>query len=293
MKQNYKFTISYDGTRYQGWERQPSTDMTIQGKLEAVLSRMAASAGTDAARNMKTVRNMDAAGENPAVIGMKHNGPADVTIKEEIPAAERRIEVIGAGRTDAGVHARAMIANAFIDVSMDPEEIRDYMNRYLPDDICIKEVRIASDRFHSRYNATGKTYRYTCYTGSVKPVFDRKYVYYMEETPDLDRMKRAAELLKGEHDFKSFCSNPKMKKSTVRKVDRIDIVKKGPYITFTYHGTGFLQYMVRIMTGTLLEVGLGKRDPESMTELLEARDRRIAGATAPAMGLTMISVDYA
>lgn len=293
MKQNYKFTISYDGTRYQGWERQPSTDMTIQGKLEAVLSRMAASAGTDAARNMKTVGNMDAAGDNPAVIGMKHNGPADVTIKEEIPAAERRIEVIGAGRTDAGVHARAMIANAFIDVSMDPEEIRDYMNRYLPDDICIKEVRIASDRFHSRYNATGKTYRYTCYTGSVKPVFDRKYVYYMEETPDLDRMKRAAELLKGEHDFKSFCSNPKMKKSTVRKVDRIDIVKKGPYITFTYHGTGFLQYMVRIMTGTLLEVGLGKRDPESMTELLEARDRRIGGATAPAMGLTMISVDYA
>ena len=293
MKQNYKFTISYDGTRYQGWERQPSTDMTIQGKLEAVLSRMAASAGTDAARNMKTVRNTDAAGEDPAVIGMKHNGPADVTIKEEIPVAERRIEVIGAGRTDAGVHARAMIANAFIDVSMDPEEIRDYMNRYLPDDICIKEVRIASDRFHSRYNATGKTYRYTCYTGSVKPVFDRKYVYYMEETPDLDRMKRAAELLKGEHDFKSFCSNPKMKKSTVRKVDRIDIVKKGPYITFTYHGTGFLQYMVRIMTGTLLEVGLGKRAPESMTELLEARDRRIAGATAPAMGLTMISVDYA
>ena len=105
-------------------------------------------------------------------------------------------------------------------------------------------------------------------------------------------MKEAALILMGEHDFKSFCSNPRMKKSTVRKVDRIDIVKKGAYITFTYHGTGFLQYMVRILTGTLLEVGFGKRSPESMKDLLEARDRRLAGDTAPACGLTMIKVDY-
>lgn len=249
MKQNYKFTISYDGTRYQGWEHQPSTDMTIQGKLENVLARM---------------------------------------VEDETAA----VELIGAGRTDAGVHAKAMIANSFLDTGLEADEIRDYMNRYLPDDICIKEVRIASDRFHSRYNAVGKTYRYTCFTGPLKPVFDRKYVYYIEETPDIESMKKAAEILKGEHDFRSFCSNPRMKKSTVRKVDRIDIVKKGAYITFTYHGTGFLQYMVRILTGTLLEVGFGKRTPESMSELLEAKDRRRAGATAPAQGLTMIGVDY-
>lgn len=246
MKSNFKFTISYDGTRYQGWERQPSTDMTIQGKLEAVLSRM----------------------------------------------TDEQVEVIGSGRTDAGVHARAMTANAFLNTELTPDKIRDYMNRYLPDDICIREVKAASDRFHSRYNATGKTYRYTCYVGPLKPVFDRKYVYYIEEIPDIDRMKQAAEILKGEHDFKSFCSNPRMKKTTVRKVDRIDIVKKGAYITFTYHGTGFLQYMVRIMTGTLLEVGFGARTPESMKELLEAKDRKLAGATAPAQGLTMIKADY-
>lgn len=246
MKKNYRFTISYDGTRYQGWEHQPSTDMTIQGKIENVLSRM----------------------------------------------TDTHIEVIGAGRTDAGVHARAMTANALIDTELNADEIRDYMNRYLPDDICIREVKEASERFHSRYNATGKTYRYTCFTGPVKPVFDRKYVYYIEETPDIDRMRQAAEILKGEHDFRSFCSNPKMKKSTVRKVDRIDIVKKGAYITFTYHGTGFLQYMVRILTGTLLEVGFSKREPESMRELLEAKDRTKAGATAPACGLTMVKVDY-
>lgn len=246
MKQNYKFRISYDGTRYQGWEHQPTTDMTIQGKMENVLSRMA--------------------GEE--------------------------IEVTGAGRTDAGVHARGMIANAFIDTDLQPEEIMDYMNRYLPDDICIQDVRVASDRFHSRYNAVGKTYRYTCCTGRIKPVFDRKYVYYIEETPDVDKMKEAAAILIGEHDFRSFCANPRMKKSTVRRVDRIDIVRKGAYITFTYHGTGFLQYMVRILTGTLLEVGFGKRTPESMRELLEAKDRREAGATAPACGLTMLEVDY-
>ncbi|MCR4807231.1 MAG: tRNA pseudouridine(38-40) synthase TruA [Lachnospiraceae bacterium] len=246
MSRNYRFTISYDGTRYQGWEHQPTTDMTIQGKLEGVLGKMTGS----------------------------------------------EVELIGAGRTDAGVHAKAMIANAHLDTDLEPDKIRDYMNRYLPDDICVREVKEASPRFHSRYNAVGKTYRYTCFTGPVKPVFDRKYVYYLEETPDVERMKEAALILMGEHDFKSFCSNPRMKKSTVRKVDRIDIVKKGAYITFTYHGTGFLQYMVRILTGTLLEVGFGKRSPESMKDLLEARDRRLAGDTAPACGLTMIKVDY-
>ncbi len=236
----------YDGTRYKGWEHQPGTDMTIQGKLEGVLSRLAG----------------------------------------------KETEVTGAGRTDAGVHARAMVANARLETELSEEEIKDYMNSYLPEDICVREVTTASDRFHSRYNAIGKTYRYTCYTGREKPVFDRKYVYYIEETPDVDKMKEAAAILIGEHDFRSFCANPRMKKSTVRRVDRIDIVRKGAYITFTYHGTGFLQYMVRILTGTLLEVGFGKRTPESMRELLEAKDRREAGATAPACGLTMLEVDY-
>jgi tRNA pseudouridine38-40 synthase len=105
-------------------------------------------------------------------------------------------------------------------------------------------------------------------------------------------MRKAAEILKGEHDFASFCSNPRMKKSTVRKVDMIDIQKKGEYLMFTYHGTGFLQYMVRILTGTLLEVGFGKRTPESMEELLAAGNRSLAGVTAPAQGLCMMKVDY-
>ena len=246
MKKNYKFIISYDGSRFYGWEHQPNTPMTIQGKLESVLGQM----------------------------------------------VDEEVEVTGAGRTDAGVHAQAMVANARLETEMDEEEIRDYMNRYLPDDICIREVRIASDRFHSRYNAIGKTYRYTCYVDAVKPVFDRKYVYVPEQRPDVERMREAAEYLMGTHDFASFCSNPRMKKSTVRKVDQIDIRRKGPYLTFTYHGTGFLQHMVRILTGTLLEVGYGKRTPESMEELLEAKKRALAGFTAPAKGLCLIKVDY-
>lgn len=246
MTRNYKFTIAYDGTRFYGWEHQPDIDMTIQGKLENVLSLM-----------------------------------TDTTV-----------EVLGAGRTDAGVHAKAMICHAHMDTELTPEEIRDYMNRYLPDDICIREVKIASDRFHSRYNAIGKTYCYTCYTGDTKPVFDRKYVYTPPEKPNVEAMKKAASYLVGEHDFASFCSNRKMKKSTVRLVDKIDIVQDGDYLRLTYHGTGFLQHMVRIMTGTLLEVGFGKRTPESMLELLEAKDRKKAGYTAPPQGLCLMQVDY-
>ena len=231
---NFKFIISYDGSRYFGWERQPGRD-TIQGKLEAVLTRMC---GTD-------------------------------------------VQVIGAGRTDAGVHAKAMAANAYMDTERTPDEVRDYMNRYLPDDICVQEAKLAADRFHARYRAVGKLYTYTCYVGDTKPVFNRKYVTVLDYQPDLAAMQRAAEYLTGEHDYKSFCSNPQMKKSTVRIVDSIEIVRRKDLLYFNYHGTGFLQNMVRILTGTLLEVGQGKRTPESVKTALEAKDRTQAGYTAP------------
>ena len=246
MKRNIRLIISYDGTRYYGWEHQPNTDMTIQGKIENVVSRM----------------------------------------------VDRETEIIGAGRTDAGVHARGMVANFIADTDLSESEIKHYINSYLPDDICVESVAFAGDRFHSRYNATGKTYRYTCYVGDEKPIFDRKYVYTLDKCPDIVKMKEAAEYLRGEHDFASFCSNTRLKKSTVRCVDRIDIEKTGEYIHFTYHGTGFLQHMVRILTGTLLEVGSGKRKPEDMKELLDKKDRRLAGDTAPAQGLCLIKVDY-
>lgn len=246
MNQNYKFTITYDGTRYSGWQSQGNTDATIQGKLEMVLSKMVSAP----------------------------------------------VELTSAGRTDAGVHAKEMTANAVLDTKLSTSQIRDYMNQYLPADICVLEVHEAGARFHSRYNATGKTYEYTCYTGPLKPVFDRNFVYVLDKIPDVKKMQEAARYLTGEHDFKSFCGNPKFKKSTIRNVDQIHISQKGPYITFSYHGDGFLQNMVRILTGTLLEVGYGMRTPENMSEVLEAKNRKSAGFMAPAQGLCLIKVDY-
>lgn len=245
---NFKMTIAYDGTRYFGWEHQPGYDMTIQGKLEAVLSQMTG---------------------------------APVT-------------VIGAGRTDAGVHARAMTANVLLDTDLSELQIQQYLNRYLPDDISVNEVRQCADRFHARFKAIGKTYRYTLWyaESGEKPVFERKYTWVLREKPDVDRMREAAEHLVGEHDFKSFCGNSHMKKSTVRVVDNIQIVESGNTIRLYFHGSGFLQNMVRILTGTLLEAGYGRLTPEDMDRILEARDRKQAGPTAPPQGLCLMKVDY-
>ena len=250
MKRNYKFIISYDGTRYHGWERQPGKDMTIQGKLEAVLNKMVGNSG------------------------------------------DLAVNLIGAGRTDAGVHARAMTANVFLETDMSEEEIQSYMNEYLPEDISVNEVKVCSDRFHARYNAVGKTYRYTCWYGNSKPVFDRKYVTILEKKPDTEAMRTAAQYLLGTHDFKSFCGNTKMKKSTVRSVDTINIEESGNYIRLYFHGNGFLQNMVRIITGTLLEVGYGNIAPDAVKDILEACDRQKAGPTAPPQGLALMKVDY-
>ena len=246
MEKNYKLKISYDGSRYFGWEHQPDRE-TIQGKIETVLACM---------------------------------------------VDKDMVDVIGAGRTDAGVHARAMIANVHLDTQMSPEEIRDYANRYLPDDIAILEVREAADRFHARYKAVGKTYQYTCFDGPVKPVFDRKYYTPLDQELDVEAMQEAAHFLEGKHDYKSFCGNSRMKKSTVRIVDTITVRRRKGYVYLTFHGTGFLQNMVRIMSGTLIEVGLGRKRPEEVGEILEACDRKVAGPTAPAKGLCLLKVDY-
>ena len=245
---NYKLIVSYDGSRYYGWEHQPDKD-TIQGRLENVLGRMC------------------------------QREPSEM-------------KIIGAGRTDAGVHAKGMVCNVVMDVDMTCDEILNYANHYLPDDIAVLQVREASERFHARYNAIGKTYCYTCYAGRVKTIFDRKYVTRLEEMPDVEKMQKAAADLVGQHDFHSFCANPRMKKSTVRKVDKIEIVQRKGYITFTVHGTGFLQNMVRIIVGTLLEVGYGRIAPDAMPSILEAKDRKLAGPTAPAQGLCLMEVDY-
>ena len=203
-----------------------------------------------------------------------------------------QVTVIGCGRTDARVHAMNFYFNVTTNSGIPEERFPLALNCILPDDIAVKEVREASERFHARYKAVGKLYRYTCYDGPVKPVFQRKYVAVLEKRPDVEKMQQAAAYLEGKHDYKSFCGNPRMKKSTVRVVDKIEITRKGSFIYFDFHGTGFLQNMVRILVGTLLEVGKGKIKPEQIPEILEAKNRQMAGPTAPAQGLCLIKVDY-
>ena len=181
------------------------------------------------------------------------------------------VNVIGAGRTDAGVHARAMTASVVLDVTETPDAIRDYLNRYLPDAIAVREVKEAAPRFHARYNA-----------------LDRKYVTLLDYDPDVEKMRQAAAYLLGENDFASFCGNPRMKKSTVRLVDHIAIERRKDRVVFTFHGTGFLQNMVRIMVG----VGRGYWAPEQVRDILAAKDRKQAGPTAPPEGLCLMKVDY-
>jgi len=202
------------------------------------------------------------------------------------------VHIIGGGRTDAGVHARGMTANVHLDTQMSAAEMKDYVNRYLPDDIVIYEAEEVPERFHARYNATGKTYCYTLYDGPEKPLFDRKFVWRTEKRTDIEKMHAAAEILTGTHDFAGFCKNPQKKKSTVRTVDRIEIQRQGDYVKIYFHGDGFLHHMVRIMTGTIVAAGYGEIEPEQVLKALTDKNRKLAGVTAPAQGLCLMEMDY-
>ncbi|MDO4463455.1 MAG: tRNA pseudouridine(38-40) synthase TruA [Bacillota bacterium] len=253
---NFRMVLQYEGTRYQGWQRQGSTDNTIQGKLETLLSKMTG----------------------------------------------QKIEIQGAGRTDAGVHALGQVANFHADTQMTQTEILEYMNRFLPEDIAVISLKEVSERFHSRLNATGKTYCYRVINSAIPHVFDRRYVHVVEQQLDIDAMREAAQYLTGTHDFKAFTSNKRGKKSTVRTINSIQIEKCAgtsmevlgtqDEIRFLYRGDGFLYHMVRIMTGTLLEVGIHKRKPEEIAEILASGFRERAGELAPAKGLTLLEVRY-
>ena len=276
MSQNYKMIIQYEGTRYDGWQKQGNTENTIQGKLEKVLERMAG-----------------------------------------FP-----VEVHGSGRTDAGVHAAGQVANFHLPDGWKPdmvvknesvaggkqhgnlesagknktvsEWIRAYLNQYLPDDIAITELTPVPERFHSRLSAVKKIYTYRIETGEKRDVFSRRICYGLGQALDVKKMQTAADLLCGTHDYKSFCGNKKMKKSTVRTIFRITVEQDAGsgLVKLEFEGNGFLQNMVRILTGTLIEVGLGKRDAGSMPEILAALDRQAAGYTAPAEGLCLQQVFY-
>lgn len=248
---NIKMTLQYDGTRYKGWQKQNqkgSTVVTIQGKIESVLSKMT--------------------GEE--------------------------IEVIGCGRTDSGVHAENYVANFFTNSNMTVEEMEAYLLEYLPEDIVVKELRVASERFHARYNVKGKTYVYSIQNTKYQDVFTKRFSYHISEELDLDKMIEGSKYLIGTHDFKSF-TNLKVKKekrSTERTINEINITKNNGLVQIEINGNSFLLNMVRIIVGTLIEVGLGERKPKDIKVILEAMDREKSGLKAPAKGLTLKNLEY-
>ena len=220
----------------------------------------------------------------------------DDTIQGKLETALSRIlgepvEVTGSGRTDAGVHARGQVANFHCASAMPEEEILTSLRRYLPEDIGVICCREVSERFHARLNAREKTYCYRIWNSDDPCVFQRRFVAVMPEELNLEQMRRGAEWLLGEHDFSAFCGNPKMKKSTVRTIYAIDIRRVGQEVQISVTGNGFLHNMVRILVGTLVEVGRLERPAESLPRLFGAR-REQAGFLAPPQGLCLEEVRY-
>ena len=201
------------------------------------------------------------------------------------------IEVSGSGRTDAGTHAMRQVANFHCNSNMPVEEILTQLRRYLPEDIGIYSCKNVSPRFHARLNAKTKTYCYRVWNSTTPCVFVRKFVYIHSQDLNIDLMQRAANFYLGEHDFSAFCANKNMKKSTVRYIESFDIRRDGKEIRFTVTGNGFLHHMVRIMVGTLLEVGRGERQPETIPQLFGA-PRSESGELIPACGLCLMEVSY-
>lgn len=202
------------------------------------------------------------------------------------------VEIIGSGRTDAGVHALSQTVNFHTASTLHPHEIAGLLNTYLPKDIAITSSQYAAERFHSRYKVLKKTYMYRINTSGFSNVFERKYVYDFFEPLSIDKMKEAAALLKGTHDFKGFSAVKKTDKSTMRTLIKIEFEEREGELDIIYTGSGFLRNMVRILTGTLLEIGVGSRDISSIERVFESKDRTEAGFTAPAQGLILLGAEY-
>ena len=243
---NFRLDLSYDGTRYKGWQKLSSTDNTIQCKVETLLSRL----------------------------------------------LEQKIEVAASGRTDAGVHARQQVCSFHAETEKSCAEILSGLRAYLPKDVGALSLSEAPERFHARYNCAEKTYLYRIRTSETPDVFSRSFVYAFPEKLDLAAMRRAAELLTGEHDFSAFTTAKHMKRSAVRTIREIRFDETQEELRIFFTGDGFLYNTVRILVGTLLEVGTGKRSPEEIPEIFASRTRENAGFTAPACGLTLWEVRY-
>lgn len=243
---NIRMNLTFDGSRYSGWQRLGDDDNTIQGKLEELLSKM----------------------------------------------ADEKINVIGCSRTDKGVHAKALVCNFFTNSHMSIDEMEGYINRYLPNDIVAYNLDEVDDRFHSRYNAKSKLYRYTIDNSKYQNVFTRKYTSHIAENLDLKLMQKAANYLIGTNDFAAFTTMKSKKKSTTKTIIDIKITKEDNFVHIDYEGDGFLHNMIRIITGTLIRVGKKDLSPLDIKNILDGKNRSIAGPMVEAKGLCLVEVRY-
>lgn len=243
MEQNHKLTVSYDGTDYHGWQRQPGVK-TIQEEIEKSLTQISG----------------------------------------------KKITVVGAGRTDAGVHALGQTAHFKASLSLQPEEMTRALNSILPPDIRVIEIQKMNPEFHARKSALSKVYQYRIFNSPLISPFVIRYVTQWRAPLQIQAMKEASQLFVRKADFSPFSSNRKL--DPIRNVMRSVIQKKGAEIIYTVEADGFLRYMVRTMVGTLLEIGRGKRSPESIEVIFRNKDRSQAGSTAPAKGLCLLKVNY-
>ena len=228
--------------------------------------------------------------------GWQRQGNTDATVQGKLETVLSRVlgqsvEVHGAGRTDAGVHARQQVASFRADTAMDCRELLDLLRAYLPEDVGALSLADAPERFHARLSCAGKTYLYRIWNSPEPCVFERKYVWRVTDALDEDAMRRAFEYLTGTHDFAAFHTG-RGKKSTVRRIERIELCCDGPEKRIFYRGDGFLYNMARILTGTLVEVGAHRLSPDAIPAILERKERANAGPTAPPQGLILWEVRY-
>jgi tRNA pseudouridine38-40 synthase len=240
---NYKLILSYDGTDFHGWQRQPKK-RTVQGTLEDSLTQI----------------------------------------------TQKKINITGAGRTDAGVHAQAQVANFKASLSLEDDELFRALNSLLPQDVRVTSLERTDLDFHARKMAKSKIYQYRIVNSTNISPFIMRYVLHWPSSLKVQSMREAALLFIREADFTSFSSNRLL--DPVRKVTRSELHKKGNEIIYTVEANGFLRYMVRTMAGTLLEVGKGKLLPEQIEALFRKKERSLASPTAPAKGLCLITVNY-
>ena len=204
----------------------------------------------------------------------------------------KKIQIIGCSRTDAGVHALAQIANFKISENLTEYEVKNYLNKYLPHDISIKEVMLVSENFHARYNAKGKVYLFKIWNEKYTNPFMRNYSMYVEKRLNITKMKKASQYFIGEHDFTAFSNAKSKKKSMVRKIYSIDIEENAGLIQIRVRGNGFLYNMVRRIVGTLIEVGSGRVDARNIPIIINSKERNQAGYIADACGLYLEMIEF-